>query len=94
MKKVIDVTEYMPRGGWISTNTPFIFNINDVKDIQKKIFEFENEEPSYVIRLEFLHGDSISLVYPDEEARDEAYNTVTLYKKKSRLKVLNGKPGK
>lgn len=92
---VVDLTEYMPRGGWITASIPFIFNIDDVTDIQKKVFEFEDSpEQTYVVRLTFKNGDHIDLIYPDARAREAGYSVLATYKAKSRFKVLDGKSGK
>ena len=89
---VVDLTEYMPRGGYITTNVPFIFNINDVVDIQNILFEFQAEpEPVYMLRLIFTHGDHIDLIYPNVEAREIGYNQLVAHKAKSKFKVLDGK---
>lgn len=85
----------MPRDGWITAAVPFIFNINDVADIQKKVFEFEDgPELAYVVRLTFQNGGHIDLVYPDASTREAGYLKLTQHKAKSRFKVLDGKPGK
>lgn len=92
---VIDATEYMSREGWITTNIPFIFNIEDVQDIQRKVFEFEgSQEPTFIIRLVFKHGDAIELVYPDAETRDKHYRHLINLQRRSKFKVVDGKSGK
>lgn len=94
-KNVTDLTEYMPRGGYITASVPFIFNINDVEEIQKKFFEFEDDpDVTCVIRLTFKNGDHIALVYPDEETRDKNYTQLVVWKAKSKFRVLDGKSKK
>lgn len=90
---VEDMTQYLPRGGWMTTTIPMMFNINDVAKFEKKIFLFEDEDPAYLIHVTFQHGDIIDFVYADEAMRDEDYKMLVDKFRRSKLKVLNGKPG-
>ena len=90
---VEDMTQYLPRGGWITTTIPTSFNINDVARFEKKYFLFENEDPTYMIHVTFQHGDTIDFTYADKAMRDEDYEMLVGELRRSKLKVLNGKPG-
>lgn len=90
---VEDMTPYLPRGGWMTTTIPMTFNINDVARFEKKYFVFENEDPAYVIHVVFRHGDAIDFTYIEEKNRDEDYEMLVGQLRRSKLKVLNGKPG-
>lgn len=90
---VEDMTQYLPRGGWMTTTIPVTFNINDVARFEKKYFISENEDPAYVIYVTFQHGDTISFTYADEASRDKDYEMLVGEFRRSKLKVLNGKPG-
>lgn len=91
---VEDMTQYLPRGGWMTTTIPMTFNINDVASFEKKYFIFnEGEEQAYMIHVTFKHGDSIDFTYADKSMRDEDYEMLVSELRRSKLKVLNGKPG-
>lgn len=90
---VEDMTQYLPRGGWITTTIPMTFNINDVSRFEKKYFILEDEDPAYIIHVAFKHGDTIEFTYADEVMRDEDYEMLVGELRRSKLKVLNGKPG-
>ena len=90
---VEDMTQYLPRGGWITTTIPMTFNINDVASFEKKYFVFEKRDPVYMIHVTFQHGDTIDFTYADEAMRDEDYDMLVKTLRRSKLKVLNGKPG-
>ena len=90
---VEDMTQYLPRGGWMTTTIPMMFNINDVARLDKKYFCFENEDPAYIIHVTFQHGDTINFTYADEVMCDEDYEMLVGKLRRSKLKVLNGKPG-
>ena len=90
---VEDMTQYLPRGGWMTTTIPMTFNINDVARFEKKYFLFENEDPAYMIHVTFQHGDTIDFTYADKAMRDEDYEMLVGELRRSKLKVLNGKPG-
>lgn len=90
---VEDMTQYLPRGGWMTTTIPMTFNINDVARFEKKYFLFENEDPMCLIHVTFKHGDTIDFTYADKATRDEDYEILVRKLRRSKLKVLNGKPG-
>lgn len=90
---VEDMTQYLPRGGWITTTVPMMFNINDVARLEKKYFILKNEDPAYIIHVTFQHGDTIEFTYADEVMRNEDYEMLVNTLRRSKLKVLNGKPG-
>lgn len=91
---VKDLTEYLPRGGWMTTTVPLTFNINDVSRFEKKYFVFENEpDVSYMIRIVLKHGDMVNLTYADEATRDEDYDMLIKTLRRSKFKIVNGKPG-
>lgn len=90
---VEDMTQYLPRGGWMTTTIPMTFNINDVARFEKKYFLFESEDPAYMIHVTFQHGDTIDFTYADKAMRDEDYEMLVRELRRSKLKVLNGKPG-
>ena len=94
INNVEDMTQYLPRGGWITTTIPMTFNINDVVSFEKKYFIFdEGEKQVYMIHVTFQHGDTIAFTYADEAMRDEDYEMLVKTLRRSKLKVLNGKPG-
>ncbi|MBR4891037.1 MAG: hypothetical protein IKY94_06445 [Lachnospiraceae bacterium] len=91
---VEDLTQYLPRGGWITTSVPMTFNLNDVARFEKKHFIFnDGEELAYMIHVVLKHGDAIDLTYIEEANRDEDYEMLVRELRRSKLKVLNGKPG-
>ena len=91
---VEDMTQYLPRGGWMTTTIPITFNINDVARFEKKYFIFnESDEQVYMIHVTFQHGDTIDFTYADGITRDEDYEILVNKLNRSKLKVLNGKPG-
>ena len=92
-ENVEDLTQYLPRGGWMTTTIPMTFNINDVARFEKKFFLFEHEDPAYMIHVTFQHGDSIDFTYYDKDMRDEDFEMLTNELRRSKFKVLNGKPG-
>lgn len=93
MNNIEDITQYLPRGGWITTTIPMTFNINDVASLEKKYFIFsEGEALSYMIHITFKHGDAIDLTYAEEAIRDEDYEMLTKQLRRSKLKLVNGKP--
>ena len=87
------MTQYLPRDGWMTTTIPTTFNINDVARLEKKYFIFESEDPVYMIHVVFRHGDAIDFTYIEKKNRDEDYEMLVRALKRSKLKVLNGKPG-
>ena len=87
------MTQYFPRSGWITTTIPTLFNINDVARFEKKSFLSEGSDLSYLIRVVLRHGDSIDFTYIEEKNRDEDYRVLVKMLKRSKLKVINGKPG-
>ena len=87
------MTQYFPRGGWITITAPMLFNINDVTSFKKACFTFSgDEESAYILRTTFKHGDTIELIYAEEAARDEDYEMLTKQLSRSKLKLVNGKP--
>lgn len=90
---VEDMTQYLPRGGWMTTTIPVTFNINDVARFEKKYFLFESEDPAYMIHVVLKHGDAIDFTYFEKKNRDEDYAMLVRELRRSKLKVLNGKPG-
>lgn len=46
-----------------------------------------------MIHVTFQHGDTIDFTYADKAMRDEDYEMLVDELRRSKLKVLNGKPG-
>ena len=89
-----DLTQYLPRDGWITISASMTFNLNDVARFEKKRFmSNDDEEPSYMIHVVLKHGDAIDLTYLEEANQDKDYEMLVRELRRSKLKVLNGKPG-
>lgn len=93
MNNVEDMTQYIPRGGWITMIVPMLFNINNVARLEKKYFTFSgDEEPAYILHITFKHGDTIELIYAEEAVRNEDYEILTKELRRSKIKLVDGKP--
>ena len=91
---VEDMTQYLPRGGWITTSVPMTFNLNDVARFEKKFFYFnDGEESAYMIHIIFKNGDAVDLTYADPEARAMDFDMLEMELKRSKFKIIDGKPG-
>lgn len=91
---VKDLAEHRSRGGWITTVIPMMFNLQDVLRFEKLAFIFDDsDEYLYIIKTVFKHGDFITFVYADEASRDQDFKMLNIDLRRSKLKVLNGKPG-